>query len=120
MSKSVNQKLKIFYLREILLSNTDRNHYMTMNEIIEMLNLMGIKAERKSIYSDIELLREMGLEICNHKRLGYAVVKKDFDISEISVIIKALNNVDIIDSQRQNIILKLKSMLSKYEVQLLK
>lgn len=116
MAKSINQKLKIFHLRNILLENTDKNHYMTMNEILESLENIGIKAERKSIYSDIDLLREMGFEIVNQKRLGYAVVKKDFDIAEISIIIKALNNANIMESKRKHIVSKLENFLSKYEV----
>lgn len=116
MAKYINQKLKLFYLREILLENTDEGHYLTMNEILEALNNVGIKAERKSIYNDIGLLRELGLKIINHKRLGYAVVKRDFDIGEIELIIKALNNIDIMDTKRQAIKEKLKLLLSKYEV----
>lgn len=116
MARSVNQKLKVFYLRKILLENTDREHFMTMNEIIDALNNMGIKAERKSIYNDIDLLRDMGIDIVNQKRLGYAVVKKDFDLSDVEVLIKALDNYDIMDIRRQEIKDKLKAFLSKYEV----
>lgn len=119
MAKSTNQKLKIFYLKEILLEHTDKFHYLSMAEIIELLNSRNIKAERKSIYSDIELLRELGLEIVNHKRLGYAVVKRDFDISDVEAIVKGLNQIEIIDSQKQYIISKLKSMLSIHDIELL-
>lgn len=119
MAKNVNQKLKVFYLRKILLENTDKNHYMTMSEILDALNSMGIKAERKSIYNDIDLLRDMGLEIVNHKRLGYAVVKKDFDLSEIEFIIKAIDNTDMVGIKRQELKKKLKAFLSKYEAGML-
>lgn len=115
MAKSVNQKLKVFYLRKILLENTDSDHYITMNEILDALNKKGIKAERKSIYNDIDLLRNLGLDIINHKRLGYAVIKKDFDMSDIEVIVKALDNSDIMDIKRQEIKDKLKAFLSKHE-----
>lgn len=116
MAKNVNQKLKMFYLRKILLENTDSEHFLTMNEILDKLNKTGIKAERKSIYNDIDLLRELGLDIVNHKRLGYAVVKKDFDMSDIEVIIKALDESNVADTKRQAIKEKLKVLLSKYEV----
>lgn len=116
MAKSINRKLKLFYLREILLENTDEGHYLTMNEIIGALENVGIKAERKSIYNDIDLLRELGLKIINHKRLGYAVVKRKFDMAEIELIIEALDNMDIMDAKRQAIKEKLISLLSKYEI----
>ncbi|MEI3163952.1 MAG: hypothetical protein V8S74_11420 [Lachnospirales bacterium] len=115
MAKSVNQKMKVFYLRKILLENTDKDHYLTMLEILDALKERGIKAERKSIYNDIDMLRELGLEIVNHKRLGYAVVKKDFDCNEIELLIKGLDNIDIVEKQKQHIVNKLKKLVSIYE-----
>lgn len=115
MSKSVNQKMKVFYLRKILLENTDKDHYLTMLEILDALKERGIKAERKSIYNDIDMLRELGLEIVNHKRLGYAVIKKDFDCDEIGLLIKGLDNIDIVENKKQHIVNKLKKLVSIYE-----
>lgn len=115
MAKSVNQKMKVFYLRKILLENTDKDHYLTMLEILDALKERGIKAERKSIYNDIDMLRELGLEIVNHKRLGYAVIKKDFDCDEIELLIKGLDNIDIVENQKQHIVNKLKKFVSIYE-----
>ena len=115
MAKSVNQKMKVFYLRKILLENTDKDHYLTMLEILDALKERGIKAERKSIYNDIDMLRELGLEIVNHKRLGYAVIKNDFDCDEIELLIKGLDNIDIVENKKQHIVNKLKKLVSIYE-----
>lgn len=115
MAKSVNQKMKVFYLLKILLENTDKDHYLTMLEILDALKERGIKAERKSIYNDIDMLRELGLEIVNHKRLGYAVIKKDFDCDEIELLIKGLDNIDIVENKKQHIVNKLKKLVSIYE-----
>ena len=115
MAKSVNQKMKFFYLRKILLENTDKDHYLTMLEILDALKERGINAERKSIYNDIDMLRELGLEIVNHKRLGYAVIKKDFDCDEIELLIKGLDNIDIVENKKQHIVNKLKKLVSIYE-----
>lgn len=115
MAKSVNQKIKVFYLRKILLEKTDKNHYLTMLEILDALKERGIKAERKSIYNDIDMLRELGLEIINHKKLGYAVVKKDSDCDEIKLLVKGLDNIDIMESKKKHIINKLKTLVSIYE-----
>ena len=48
-----NQKLKILYLAKILLENTDANHDITLQEIIDKLALCNVTAERKSLYDDI-------------------------------------------------------------------
>ena len=43
-----NQKLKILYLAKILLENTDANHDMTLQEIIDRLAANNVTAERKN------------------------------------------------------------------------
>ena len=68
MAKGAYQKLKLLYLQQILLENTDEYHSMTMNEIISELKSYGIEAERKSIYDDLEMLKVYGLDIVGEKR----------------------------------------------------
>lgn len=43
-----NQKLKILYLAKILLENTDANHDMTLQEIIDRLAVNNVTAVRKN------------------------------------------------------------------------
>ena len=59
MSKSRNQKLKILYLYDILKRETDFSHGISMRQIIERLAALDIAAERKSVYEDIALLRDV-------------------------------------------------------------
>lgn len=56
MAKSENQKLKLLYIRKFLLEQTDKDHRVTTAQIIDELTKHEIKAERKSIYDDIECL----------------------------------------------------------------
>lgn len=58
-----NQKLKILYLAEILLENTDADHDITLQEIIEKLSANNVTAERKSLYDDIAQLNDFGIKI---------------------------------------------------------
>lgn len=50
MSKGENQRLKLYYLYKIMVSLTDDEHSITVEEIINELDKYGISAERKSIY----------------------------------------------------------------------
>ena len=50
MPKSPNQKLKLLYLMEILLQQTDERHPMTVPGMIAQLAQRGISAERKSLF----------------------------------------------------------------------
>lgn len=62
MAKSHNQKIKILIL-EKLLSGTGEHKVVTMQEILDNLGQYGISAERKSIYDDMEALRDFGYDI---------------------------------------------------------
>ena len=62
MAKSHNQKIKILILEEIL-RDTDAVNVVTMQEILDRLGQYGISAERKSIYDDMEALRDFGYDI---------------------------------------------------------
>lgn len=62
MAKSRNQKAKILVL-EHLLEETGENRAVTMQEILEKMAEYGINAERKSIYDDLDALRDFGLDV---------------------------------------------------------
>lgn len=63
MPRSSFQKLKIIYIMEYLLKNSDEDHAVTTSQIIAYLKSHDITAERKTIYSDIDALRDFGLDI---------------------------------------------------------
>ena len=62
MAKSMNQKGKILYLEKIL-RETGEDRACTMQDILGKLMEYGIRAERKSIYDDMEVLRSFGMDI---------------------------------------------------------
>lgn len=53
MPKGTNQKLKLYRLAQIMLEQTDDEHYITMAEIMEALRRYDITADRKSLYNDL-------------------------------------------------------------------
>lgn len=62
MAKSHNQKAKILYLAQML-RESGENRVLSMQEILENLLEYGIQAERKSIYDDMQTLRDFGMDI---------------------------------------------------------
>ena len=61
MPKGKNQKLKLYRLAQIMLENTDEEHYITMPEIKEKLEEYEVTADRKSIYNDLKDLEKLSL-----------------------------------------------------------
>ena len=59
MPRKEGQKLKLLALLQILARDTDETHPLSVPRLVEMLQERGIKAERKSIYDDIQTLNEI-------------------------------------------------------------
>ena len=116
MAKSTNQKMKLIFIKDYLLRNTDKNHYVTTNDIIGYLAANGIKAERKSVYSDIETLKTKGLDIDSVRRKGYAVLSREFELVEIKMLVDAIQSSRFISAKKSmGLIKKLENFTSKYE-----
>lgn len=113
-----NGKLKILYIMKILFEKTDDTHYLSIKEIINELEKYDIKAERKSIYSDIELLQQFGIDIkCEKGRSNqYNVVSRDFEIPELKLLVDAVQSSKFITIKKsRELIKKLANLCSVYE-----
>ena len=77
MPKSANQKLKLLYLMQYLLQKSDEEHPISIQQMIDELARHDIKAERKTLYDDMEALRLFGLDIiqARGKTTGYYIGK---------------------------------------------
>lgn len=119
MAKSSNQKLKLLYLMKIFLENTDESHYLTMPEIIEKLGAYDIKAERKSVYDDLELLKIYGMDIVSHqenKKHYYYLASRQFELAELKLLVDVVQASKFITEKKSNeLIAKLESLASRYE-----
>ena len=119
MAKGSNQKLKIVYLIKILTEKTDEQHSITMNEIISELKAYGVNAERKSLYNDIENLRQYGLDIVGeqHDRTYYYyLVSSQFELAELKLLVDSVQSAKFITERKTNqLIKKIEGLASKYQ-----
>ena len=115
MAKSANQKLKILYLMDLLMRNTDEEHPMAMKDIINYLETCGISAERKSIYSDIEALKLFGVDILSDTK-GYYVVSREFELPELKMLVDCVSASKFITEKKsERLIKKIESLASRHE-----
>lgn len=86
------QKLKLLHLMRILEEETDAERGLTMAQIIGKLEALGISAERKSIYRDIEALREFGMDVRAYQRapVEYVVEHRAFAFAELQLLVDAV------------------------------
>ena len=90
--KISHQKLKMMYLAKILMEKTDEEHMITVPEMIAELSKLGISAERKSIYDDLEYLQLFGLDICSNKTrtTNYYIASRDFELPELKLLVDSV------------------------------
>lgn len=119
MAKAYNQKMKLLHLLRILNEKTDEHHYLTAAQLIEELEKVGISAERKSIYNDIEELTAYGYDIIHIKSRingGYYLGSREFELAELKLLVDAVQSSRFITRKKSTeLIKKLEKMTSVYE-----
>ena len=118
MSKSSNQKTKLLHLARMLLRQTDEDHPLAVAQIIEALARQDIKAERKSIYDDMEALRLFGLDVqCRKgKSPGWFVGERDFELPEVKLLMDAVQSSRFITQRKSDtLIRKLEGLASVHQ-----
>ncbi len=119
MSRANNQKLKLYRLKDIMLKKTDEAHALTMPQIIEELEKCEVSAERKSIYTDLEMLGELGIEVTGTKEgkyTYYAVSGREFELPELKLLVDAIQSSKFITIRKsKELIRKLENFCSEYE-----
>ena len=118
MPRSTNQKLKLLCLSRILWERTDEDHPMTVAQLIDALEEWDIKAERKSIYDDMEALRVFGLDVQNRKGkdAGWFLGERPFQLAELKLLVDAVQSSRFITQRKSNdLIGKLESLASGWQ-----
>ena len=123
MPRSSNQKLKLLYLMRYLLQNTDEQHPATTNQLISFLAEQDVKAERKSIYDDMEALRLFGLDVErteSGRSSGYYVASREFELPELKLLVDSIQSSKFITHKKTTqLIKKIETLASAHEAQLL-
>lgn len=116
MPKSENQKMKILYLMSMMLKETDSDHKLTVNQMIDSLSRNhGIEVERKTIYADLEILKEFGLDIDRDKTktFNYYVASRDFELSELKLLVDVIQSSKFITTKKsEDFIKKIENLTS--------
>lgn len=119
MAKSSNQKLKMIYLMDKFLRDTDEEHGITISDMVEYLASHDIKAERKSLYDDVECLNTYGMDIIKEK-VGrdtyYKLVSRDFELAELKLLVDSVQSSKFITANKtRELIKKLESLSSSHQ-----
>ena len=124
MPKSDNQKLKIFYILDYLEQNSHADHPVRASQLIEMLeHRYGIACERKTIYSDIAALQQLGVDIVSipGKYGGYYIASRNFELPELKLLIDAVQSSRFLTEKKsRELIEKLCKQCSVHDAKLVR
>ena len=118
MPKNQNQKQKMLYIKNMLERETDCEHGLSMTDFLARLKEIGIDAERKSIYDDIECLRASGMDIklSRGKRFTYYLDNRMFETAELKLLVDAVQVAKVLTiEQSRQLIKKIEQLTGIHE-----
>jgi len=123
MPKPSRQQLRVLYLMDYLLSNTDDEHGASINDIINELRRHDMCPNRTTVYSDIEVLRQYGLDIIKDgetKGAKYHIGCRDFQDTELQILVDCIQSSNFITLKKsRELIQKLERQTSRYKARAL-
>lgn len=116
--RSQNQRLKLLYLLDYLLENTDETHTVKVDEIIKHFdNYYKIPIEQKTVCSDLHLLDEYGYETQYDGRTrGWRLLDREFETQELQLLIDCVQSSRFITQKKaKELTGKLKKKASRFD-----
>lgn len=120
MARRESQKAKILVLLEILTRESDQDHPLSVPRLLQRLEENNITAERKSIYSDIQCLQDLGyqIELVRGPGGGYYLAEGLFELPELKLLVDAVQSSKFInETHSRALIEKLMTLTSRYHAQ---
>lgn len=115
----LSEKANAICLLQVLIEYSDEKHIIPMREIIEKMNYnYGISPDRRTIYSLIAVLIDLGYDISTYEEngLGYYLKQRLFEPGEVRLLMDAVYSFPFIPPKHsEDLIAKLQKLLSVYE-----
>lgn len=108
---------------KLLQEKTDREHPVSVKNIIQTMEAYGISVERKTVYDDIETLRTFGMKIGSRrgKPAGFYLEERTFELPELKFLMDAVQSSKFItEKQSAALVRKLEDLASVHEAKKLK
>ena len=115
----ITDKAITICLLEVLKEYSDEENIMTMKDILAKMNILyGLKPDRRTVYSAMSLLIDLGYDISlyDENREGYYLRSRDIESSEVLLLCDAVYSFPFISArQSEQLIKKLQSQVSVHK-----
>lgn len=120
MAKGEGQRIRILYVLQLLWEQSDEEHPLTAVKILDGLARKGITCERKTIYSDLAVLEEFGIDIIRTQKGAY-IGRRGFELPELKLLVDAVQASRFITEKKSDVLIdKLSRLLSQQKRRQLK
>jgi len=130
MAKNENHIYKLWYLISIMRRETDKDHPITMTQIIRLLEKEEIPVDRKTIATDIVRIETKFGKLDSEKEYGFQIEKDDtkkphkhwfvdngFSMDDLRTIIECLITTRAVSEKHaKDILRKLGYHINKYQM----
>lgn len=117
--KDDQQGLKLLYLLEIFKRKTNENHGLSVKELIDELKTYGITVERKTLYKDMVLLQNYGIDIIKDRdgrKIVYYMGDHLFELPELKLMVDAIQSSKFITTKKsKTLIKKIESLTNEFD-----
>ena len=87
-------------MRELLLK-TDEEHVLNATDLIRALENMDLEADRRTIYSNVEILQDFGIDVIKKENgQGYYIGSRDFELPELKLLVDSVQSSKFITEKK--------------------
>ncbi len=109
MAQVARSKLKLLYLAQIMENETDESHGISIGDIIAKLAEVDIEVERKTVYRDLECLKQFGYDIIredDRRPVLYKLASRDFQDQELFLLADAVQSSRFLTQSKCNALVR--------------
>lgn len=113
-----DHRLRLMLLKEYFLQNTDETHTVTTPELLSYLADNEIDVDRRTVYSDIALLKSTGMDIQKRRTRthDYYLASRSFSLPELKLLVDAVQSCRFLTGEHSTALIeKLERLASRYQ-----
>lgn len=116
--RNYGTKIKLLELYRLLKTYSDDEHPLAAIDLCRMLEEKGITASRRTVYRDIQVLSEYGVDILYTRlpKQGFFIAKRRFELPEVRILLDAVLAAPFITNKKTaELTKKLCGLLNSYQ-----
>ena len=117
-----NNQRRLLLLLKLLYEQTDETHFVSGADILRYWEDAGIRANRKNVYGDVQLLLDAGHDIIcvKSKQNRYFIGSRIFELPELKLLVDAVESSHLITEKKSTALIeKLGHLTSRHNAALL-